>query len=360
MADESFGEKTEAPTPRRIEEARERGQVPRSVDLTAALILLAGMAALYLAGDSLGSSLLKTMQEMLEFEHAGTMDSQTVLVEFARSSHHFVVIVAPVILSIAVMAVLANLMQSGLVFTSHPLQPSLDKLNPLTGFGRIFSKRALARLAGNLLKLGGLSWVAYVAIRSDFDRIVALSDMSITEMLRNAGQVVVSLGFKLGAILLVVAVFDYLYQRWQYTEDLKMTKQEVREEMKRMEGDPMIREQRRHIQRQLAMQRMSAAVPKADAVITNPTHFAIAIRYDSDKMAAPQVVAKGADLVAKRIREIAMEHGVPIVEKPTLARALYKAVEVGQEIPMEFYQAVAEVLAFVYRISGRQFARTAT
>ncbi|NLX60435.1 MAG: flagellar biosynthesis protein FlhB [Phycisphaerae bacterium] len=360
MADESFGEKTEAPTSRRIEEARERGQVPRSVDLTAAIILLASMAALYFAGGPIGGSMLRTMQDMLAFENAGLMDAQDVLAEFAHSAYYFVVTVAPVILTIAVVAVLANIVQSGIVFSGHPLEPSLDKLNPITGFGRIFSGRALARLAGNLLKLAGLTWVAWVAIRGDFDRIVALSDMPVAQMFHNGGEVVVSLGFKLGLILLVIAVLDYMYQRWQFLEDLKMTKQEVREEMKRMEGDPLIREQRRHIQRQLAMQRMSAAVPKADAIITNPTHFAIAVRYDAETMAAPQVVAKGADLMAKRIREIAMEHGVPIVEKPALARALYKAVEVGHEIPLEFYQAVAEVLAFVYRISGRHFARSAT
>jgi flagellar biosynthetic protein FlhB len=360
MADESFGEKSEAPTQRRIEEARERGQVPHSVDLTAALILLASMAALYFSGSSMGGAMLRTMHDMLEFDQAGTMDTPAVIAEFVRSAYHFVATVAPIIITIAVVAILANLVQSGIVVSSHPLQPSLDKLDPFKGFGRIFSKRALARLVGNLLKLGGLSYVAWIAIRGDFDRIVALSDMEVGQMFSNGGEVVVSLGFKLGLILLVVAVLDYMYQRWQFLEDLKMTKQEVREEMKRMEGDPMIREQRRHIQRQMAMQRMASAVPKADAIITNPTHFAIAVRYDADTMAAPQVVAKGADLVAKRIREIAMEHGIPIVEKPALARSLYKAVEVGQEIPLEFYQAVAEVLAFVYRISGRQFARQAT
>jgi flagellar biosynthetic protein FlhB len=178
-------------------------------------------------------------------------------------------------------------------------------------------------------------------------------------MATQAGHLILGLGLKLAAIFVVLAVLDYMYQRWQYRQDLRMTKQEVREEMKRMEGDPLIREQRRHIQRQMAMRRMSAEVPKADAVITNPTHVAVAVRYDAETMAAPRVVAKGADLLAQRIREIAMEHGVPIVEKPALARALYRAVEVGQEIPVKFYRAVAEVLAFVYRIANRQFRPTA-
>jgi len=356
MPEDALGDKTEAPTPRRVEEARERGQVPRSVDLTSALILLAGMGILYLAGGRLNRSLLGVMKEMLSFSGVGSLTSQAALGDFVRSTQHFALAVAPIILGIAVVAVLANLIQSGPVFTGHPLQPSLEKLNPATGFGRIFSKRALARLAGNLLKLSAVTWISYAAIKSDYPRIVTMSQMSVAEMARNSGHLICSLGFKLAGILLVVAIFDYMYQRWQYLEDLKMTKQEVREEMKRMEGDPLIREQRRHIQRQMAMHRMSAEVPRADAVITNPTHFAIAIRYDTEEMAAPQVVAKGADLLAQRIREIAIEHGVPIVEEPALARALYKAVEIGQEIPMQFYQAVAQVLAFVYRISNRSFA----
>ena len=359
MPDETLGDKTEAPTPRRLEEARERGQVPRSVNLTSALVLLAGVGILYLAGGRLSRSLLGAMEEMLGSGGIGLPNSQAVLGDFVKSAQHFGLAVAPVILGIALTAVLANLIQSGPVFSAHPLQPSLEKLNPATGFGRIFSKRALARLVANLMKLVAIAWVSYAAIKGEYPRIVALSGMGVAEMARNSGHLICSLGFKLAGILLVVAIFDYMYQRWQYLEDLKMTKQEVREEMKRMEGDPLIREQRRHIQRQMAMHRMSAEVPRADAVITNPTHLAIAIRYDSEEMAAPQVVAKGADLLAKRIREIAIEHGVPIIEKPALARALYKAVEVGQEIPMQFYQAVAEVLAFVYRISNRGFAAAA-
>ncbi|NIA21553.1 MAG: flagellar biosynthesis protein FlhB [Anaerolineaceae bacterium] len=359
MPDDSFGDKTEVPTPRRLEEARERGQVPRSVDLTSALVLLAGVGILYLAGGRLSRSLLGAMEEMLGCGEVGTLSSQAVLGDFAKSTWHFGLAVAPIMLGIALVAVLANLIQSGPVFTTHPLQPSLEKLNPATGFGRIFSKRALARLVGNLLKLGTIAWISYVAILGDYEKIIGLPQMGVAEMARSSGYLICSLGFKLAGILLVVALFDYMYQRWQYREDLKMTRQEVREEMKRMEGDPLIREQRRHIQRQMAMHRMSAEVPRADAVITNPTHFAIAIRYDTGEMAAPKVVAKGADLLARRIREIAIENGVPIVEKPALARTLYKAVEVGQEIPMQFYQAVAEVLAFVYRISNRDFAPTA-
>lgn len=356
MADESFGEKTETPTPRRLEEARERGQVPRSADLTAALVLLAGVGALYLVGGQVGEALTGALRQMLEFGHVEEMTSQTVMTEFMTSTRTFALAIVPIMAVVAVAGIAANLIQSGPVFSGHPLMPSLDKLSPIKGFGRIFSKRSLMRFVSNMAKLAAITWISYVVIAGDHERILALSGMSIRQMMTCGTEIVLGLGLKLAAVFVVLALFDYMYQRWQYTQDLRMTKQEVREEMKRMEGDPLIREQRRHIQRQMAMHRMSAEVPKADAVITNPTHFAIAIRYDADDMAAPRVVAKGADLLARRIREIAMEHGVPIIEKPDLARALYRAVEVGQEIPVQFYQAVAEVLAFVYRLANRRFS----
>jgi flagellar biosynthetic protein FlhB len=257
-----------------------------------------------------------------------------------------------------VAGIMANLIQSGPVFSAFPLQPTFDKIDPFKGAQRILSRRALVRLVANLAKLGAIVWISYAAITGDYERIVALSGMSVGEIVTRGADVVLGLGLKLAAIFIVLAILDYMYQRWQYQQDLRMTKQELREEMKRMEGDPLIREQRRHIQRQLAMQRMAAEVPKADAVIANPTHYAIAIRYDSDQMAAPRVVAKGQDFMARRIRELALEHGVPIIERPALARALYRAVQVGQEIPLEFYRAVAEVLAFVYRLTHKEFRPT--
>jgi flagellar biosynthetic protein FlhB len=355
MAEESFGDKTEAPTPRRLEEARERGQVARSTDLTAALGLLAATTALYLAGGQLSGSLTEMTRQMLRVGDVGPVSAETMMGDFVAVVKHFALILAPVLGGIMAVGIAANVAQGGFVFSTQPLVPSLDKINPVTGFGRIFSKRALARLIGNLIKLTAIVWISYAVIRNDYGRIVALSEMSLGRIVTGGTEIVLSLCFKLAAVLVVIALLDYMYQRWQHLEDLKMTKQELREEMKRMEGDPLIKEHRRHIARQMAMRRMSAEVPKADAVITNPTHFAVAIRYDVKKMAAPQVVAKGQDLMAKRIREIALEHGVTIVEKPPLARALYKTVEVGHEVPTELYKAVAEVLAFVYRLKHRTF-----
>lgn len=355
MADESLGDKTELPTQRRLEEAREHGQVPRSADLTAALVLLAGVGALILTGGQLIQAMAGMLREMLQFGDVHVKPVDEMATETIAAGKALALAMAPLMGALVAAAIAGNMIQSGPVMSGHPLMPTLDKLDPLKGFARIFSKRSLMRLVSSVAKLTAIVWVSYVVIAGDCRRIVALSGMSVEEIAAGSADIVLGLGLKLAAIFIVLAIFDYMYQRWQFTQDLMMTKQEIREEMKRMEGDPMIREHRRHMQRQMAMHRMAAEVPKADAVITNPTHFAIAIRYDADTMAAPRVVAKGADLLAKRIREIALEHGVPIVEKPALARALYRAVEVGQEVPMEFYKSVAEVLAFVYRMANRQF-----
>jgi len=358
VADEGLGDKTEMPTQRRLEEARERGQVPRSQDLTAAIVLLAAVAALMMTSGQLMQSLAAMLREMLQFGDVHTKPVDEVFGETIAAAKGLALALAPLLGAILLAAIAGNLIQSGPAVSTHPLIPSFDKIDPIKGFGRIFSKRSGMRLVSNLAKLIAIVWISYVVIAGDCNRIVALSGAGAEEIAGAGADIILGLGLKLAAIFIVLAIFDYMYQRWQYTQDLMMTKQEIREEMKRMEGDPTIREHRRHMQRQMAMKRMAADIPKADVVITNPTHFAIAIRYDADTMAAPKVVAKGADLLAKRIREIAVEHGVPIVEKPALARALYRAVEVGREVPMEFYKSVAEVLAFVYRMANRQFRPT--
>lgn len=359
MPADDFSEKTEAPTPRRIEEARERGQIARSTDLTAALLLLAATGVLYLGGSFMGEALLDTVSTMLgrsqQMSITDVEAQRTVIDAMLR----FGLAIAPMLLVLVVVGIAANLIQGGFVVSTQPLVPSFDKLNPISGFGRMFGKRSLARLAGSMLKLTTLTVVAYACIMSDFERMALLSLVGVKEMIAGSSAIIIGMCFKMSGVLIVLAIFDYIYQRWQFSQDMRMSKQEIREEMKRMEGDPMIREHRRQMQRQMIMHRMSREVPKADAVITNPTHFAIAIRYDQNSMAAPRVVAKGADLLARRIREIAMENDVPIIEKPSLARALYKSVEIGQEVPAEFYKAIAEVLAFVYRMNNRSFNPTA-
>jgi flagellar biosynthetic protein FlhB len=253
---------------------------------------------------------------------------------------------------IVVAAVAVNLAQVGFLFVAEPMAPNLDRIDPIAGLGRMFSARSVARLLMGLLKVVLVGIVVTLTIWAERSRLVGLLGHGFEEIVKYGTGMMLTVALRAVLVLLTLAILEYGYQRWQYERDLRMSKQEVREELKRFEGDPKIRERRRAIQRRLAMQRMMQRVPKATVVITNPTHLAVAIEYRKDEMEAPVVVAKGAEHLAQRIREIALDHGVPVIERRDLARALYKAVEVGQTIPVELYQAVAEVLAYVYRLKG--------
>lgn len=356
MAESNF-EKTEAATPRRRQEARESGNVARSVDLTAACILLASILLLYWFGFQIFTSMKVTMREMLDtsWESNPTrLTDMTGLVAFA--GRVVLETVAPVCLGITAVALLVSVGQVGLIFTTKPLTPSLSKISPLEGAKKLFDARAGMRLLMSLGKILVIAAVALVAIFQDLPRIVLLAELDVLPMFANACELVYVMAIKLAAVLLVLAILDYAFQRWQHNRDLRMTKQEIKEEMKRMDGDPLMKQRRARVARQLALQRIGQAVPKADVVVTNPTHFSVALSYDSASMTAPKVVAKGADFLAMRIRQLAVANGVPMVERKELAQALYKSVEVGQEVPPQFYSAVAEILAYVYRLSGRRTA----
>lgn len=349
-----YGDKTEAPTPRRRTEARERGQVVRSPDLSAAVVLLGSMIALKIFGPALVATLLNVLSAALDSETAPA----NYLNDLPRIGAHvawaLAVAALPVVLVILVLAVIANLAQVGPLLTAHPLRPTLNKINPLAGFGRLFSMRSTVQLAANLAKIALVVAVAYQVVMGEAPRILAAVELDVWEMLAVAADATLWLGIKLGLVLLVLALFDYFYHRWQHERDLRMTKEEVKEEMRRMEGDPIMKQRRRQIQLQMTLQKLRRDVPRADVVITNPTELAVALRYDDATMRAPAVVAKGAGYVAQRIRELAIAHGVPIIERKPLAQTLYKLVEVGQEIPSHLYQAVAEILAYVYELSGRR------
>lgn len=353
MPPDDFGEKTEAPTPRKKKEARDRGQVAKSTDLTAAGALLFAMIILNLFAPSMFNNLLNFTQKMLGYsaKDAMTVNSMQNLGSYAI--HTLGYTIAPICLLFMFSAVLITLAQVGLIFTAHPLKPDLQKIDPISGFSKIFSMQSLFKLLISLLKVGLIAGVSFLTIRSRIPQIVSLTGEDHWQILAVAGEMIYLLGIRLAAVLLFIAIFDYAYSRYKHEEGLKMSKQELKEEMRRMEGDPLVRERRRRVAQQLAMQRMQAAVPTSDVIVTNPTEFAIAIKYDSETMVAPKVVAKGADLVAKRIRQIAIENGIPIVERKPLARALYKTVEVGDEVPPSFYKAIAEILAYVYEISGK-------
>lgn len=352
MADDA-GEKTEAPTPKRRQEARQKGQVARSNDFSAALLLLGGMLGLRLFGPRLMSALLTAMRENLTL--AGPAEAARIdLVTISYTTGLFVLSAAgPIMLVVLFIAFVASLLQVGFLFTAHPLVPKLDKLNPINGFSRIFSTRTLVQLVMNLLKLALVVAVGYAAIRSRLDLVfLALAVEGWLQVIL-LSRVLYEVGLELAAALLVVALLDFAWQKYKFERDLRMTRQEVKEELRRMDGDPILKQRRRKLQLAAAMQRIRSAVPTADVVVTNPTELAVAIKYDAETMAAPRVVAKGADHLARKIREIAMLHAIPIVERRPLAQALYKTVEVGQEVPERFYQAIAEILAYVYKLSGR-------
>ncbi len=356
MADND-SEKTETATPRRMQEAREEGNIARSQDLTAAFTLLATVILLNSFGMHMLSSMKMNVEMMLntEFGHNPTR-ADDLMGMFAYGLRLAIAGSAPLLLSIAAVTLIAAISQVGFILTGKPLMPQFSRLSPLKGFKRLFDARAGIRLVMSLAKVVVIAAVAGWVIYEDLPQILILTELEVGPLFSVSCALVYALGLKLAILLVVLALLDYAFQRWQHDKDLRMTKQEVKEEMKRMDGDPLVKQRRSRVARQLAMQRVGQAVPTADVIVTNPTHFAVAIRYDGDTMRAPKVVAKGADFLAMHIRQLAAAHGVPIIERKELARALYANVEPGQEVPPEFYNAVAEILAYVYRISGRKSA----
>jgi flagellar biosynthetic protein FlhB len=350
---EDFDEKTEAPTPRRREEARERGQVVKSTDLTASIALLGAMVSLNYFGPDLLREMIGMTRQMLTFSISDAIATSS-MQEMALTGLIFMAkLTIPVCLIMTVVAVVITMAQVGFMLTFHPLMPSFSKINPISGFQRMLSMESAIKMGLNLIKVGLIGVVAYMTIKSKLGQILNLSGMGTWQIVGLSGELIFMLGVRMAVVLLVLAIFDYGVTWFQNEKKLRMSKQELKEEMRRMEGDPLVKERRRRVARQLMAQRMQHAVPKADVVITNPTELAIALKYDSETMAAPKVIAKGADHLAARIRQIAIKNGIPIVERKPLARAIYKTVEVGQEIPPAYYKAIAEILAYVYELTGK-------
>jgi flagellar biosynthetic protein FlhB len=355
---DSAQERTEAPTPRRREEARNRGQIARSHDLTAAAVLLGALLLLHWTGRDILGGLLQVTRTCLDVDGTQLTDPGALTVTLAQTFRILAGMVLPLLLVVLVVALVTSFAQIGVLFTVAPLTPSVDRLNPINGLSRMFNGRAVAHLIMGIAKMGVLAAVAWWTLHSRIDTLLQASALPQLSIIALGAELVYTLGLRLAIALLILAIIDYVYQRMRTEKDLRMTKEEVREELKRMDGDPLLKRRRREIQMQMAIRRIQAAVPRADVVITNPTELAVAIQYDADTMNAPMVTAKGADLMARRIRELAIAHGVPIVERKPLARALYKTVDVGQEIPGPFYKAVAEILAYVYELTGKSRKRS--
>ncbi|MBX2852213.1 MAG: flagellar biosynthesis protein FlhB [Phycisphaeraceae bacterium] len=354
MAETSGQEKTEAPTARRLREAREEGNVARSTDLTAALMLLASIVLLYMLSTRLFEAMAAVLHRLLGSVDAINPtrgDDLGPLMNYILGLIGWTVL--PFLIAVAGVGMLVTAGQTGLMLSGKPLVPKFSKINPLSGVKRLVDARAAIRLVMSLGKVAIISAVAVIMIMSEIDAIAALPMMTIAAATSAAAHMTFMLAIKLAALLVILALLDFAFQKYQHTKDMRMTKQEVRQELKDMDGDPLMKQRRARVARQLAMQRMAQQVPQADVVITNPTHLSIALRYDSDNMRAPKVIAKGADFMAMRIRQIATANGIPLVERKPLARALYSSVEIGEEVPEEHYAAVAEILAYVYRLSGK-------
>ncbi|HEY8416780.1 MAG TPA: flagellar biosynthesis protein FlhB [Limnochordales bacterium] len=347
-------EKTEAPTPRRREEARKRGQVARTAELGTALVLLAGFGVAAAIADSGARSLAALTEHYLGQAGVWQPEAETTRALFMHIVLESALMVAPLMLVAGAVGAFSQIVQIGFLVSGEPLKPRLDRINPLAGLQRIVSRRALVDLVRSVAKVAVVGWIAYREVRGAMAMLPTLLEVPLVDAVVLVGQVVLRTGLWIGGALLVIAGADYLFQRTEHERQLRMSRQELKEELKQVEGDPQLRARIRQRQRQLASRRMMQAVPTADVVITNPVHLAVALKYDAATMAAPVVVAKGAGLIARRIREIAEAHGVPLVEDVWLARALYEGVEIGSPIPVELYRAVADVLAFVYRMRARR------
>lgn len=346
-------DKTEAPTPRRRQEARMEGQVARSVELNSAFVLICALLVLRFTGPTLVDRIRGVAID--SFTHFPKEDLVVgdVSALLVRLLLHAGTAIAPLVLGVAAVGFIASAMQVGLVISGKPLQFKSDRLNPISGLSRLFSVRAGVELLKSILKILIIGYIVYAFIRDRYSDIASLAGGDYLTTCSAIGGLTWELLLRAAVAMFVIAALDYMFQRMQLEKQLRMTKQEVKDDMKRSEGDPLVKSRIRRRQREVSQRRMMHEVPKADVVVTNPTHFAVALKYDADVSEAPIVVAKGKDLVAQRIRTIAEENHVPIVENVQLARALYASVEVGQEIPADLYQAVAEILAYVYRLSKR-------
>jgi len=350
MAEDQHLEKTEPASQRRLEQAREEGQVARSQELNTCAVLFGSGMLLYASASGLMNDARQLLAGGLTLTRDQMLDSHQLLPHLFQQTWHALVALGPLLALVIAVVVLAQTGVGGWVFSTKPFSPQFSRLNPIAGFGRMFSKHGLVELAKALLKTILVTVVVSVAIWKERDTLVALLTMSLPDGVASIGRLL-GLTFIVGAgSLVLVAAVDVPFQIWQHHHRLRMTKEEVRQEMKETEGDPHIKARIRQQQREMARRRMMAAVPTADVVVTNPTHYAVALKYESSGGRAPRVVAKGADAVAAKIRELAQEHRVPLLDAPPLARALYKHTDLGDEIPALLYKAVAEVLAYVFQL----------
>jgi flagellar biosynthetic protein FlhB len=346
-------EKTEPATPKRLQEMKEKGQVAKSREIPSVAVLVAGLLILYF----LGSVMIKEYMELMKWTFKISASFQLeeaslrwLLIECLQRCWR---IVSPLLVTIIAVGIFSNYLQVGFIFSFDQLAPKLSKLDPIKGFAKMFSKQSLVELVKNIFKIVIVGYVTYFTVKGELNHIIPIMDMEVWSILSYIGSVCFKIILRTSWVLIILALLDYSFQRWDFQQEAKMTKQEVKDEFKQREGDPLVKSRVRQVQREMARRRMMEAVPRADVVITNPVHLAVALEYNAQRMSAPKITAKGARLMAERIKEVAREYQIPIVENKPLAQALFSGVEIGQEIPLVFYKAVAEILAYVYRLKNK-------
>lgn len=350
MAEESDLEKTEPASPRKLEQAREQGDVPRSRELATCTLLLGAGAAFWFTGGRMVNELNHMLASGLSFDRAMAFDMELLLARTAASVGSLLIAFAPAALILIVVALASPMLIGGWLFSGQALQPNFSRMNPMKGIGNMFSARAAVELVKAIAKTILVGWIAWMVIKYEIDAVLALSVEPLKSGTEHLGHLLVVSFVFIVSGLIIIAAIDAPYQMWQHAKKLMMSRQDLRQEAKESDGNPEIKAKIRQQQREMARRRMMSEVPTADVVVTNPTHYAVALKYADSGMRAPKVVAKGADEVAAKIRELAMENNVVILEAPPLARALFRHAELGDEIPEELYIAVAEVLAYVFQL----------
>lgn len=355
------GEKTEPATPKRMQDARKKGQVAKSRELTSAFELLSLFVTLKVYISFMGERFVnffrwtyeKRLPDFVRSERNG-VSVHSVAKLFPPIILNMIILMGPFLIAGFMLSIFGDIIQVGWQISPEPLKPKLSKINPMSGFKRIFSKRAIFELIKSMLKVWLIFYVAYSTLKNHAHTLFILFDMPLNAGMALVGGIIIDTGVKISALYLIIGIMDFFYQKKTFNDEMKMTKKEVKDEYKDTEGDPQIKQRQRQKMQEVSQRRMMKDVPKADVVITNPTHIAVALRYDNEKEEAPKVLAKGADYIAKKIKDAAKEANVMILENKPLARALYATVEIGEEIPPELYEAVAEMLALVYNTKNKK------
>ncbi|MFE5319586.1 flagellar biosynthesis protein FlhB [Paenibacillus sp. NPDC056579] len=347
------GEKTEPATPKKRQESRQKGQVAKSMEVPAAFILFFSFLAFSLFGGYMKDQTMHVFRSIFYDYLLWDITIDNIIVLFEQLMVQSLLIIAPLLLVTVVIAIFSNYLQFGFLLTGDPLMMKFSKLNPIEGAKKIFGLRSLVDFLKSVLKMTIIGYVVYSTLWGEKGNLMDLARLPVENVLMFASSLTVKLGLKIGLVLIVLALLDFLYQKYEFEKSIRMSKQDIKDEYKKTEGDPQIKGKIREKQRRMALQRMMQDVPKADVIITNPTHFAVALRYDAKKMQAPTVIAKGTDYIALKIKQVAKEHRIITMENKPLARALYAQVEIGEAIPADMFQAVAEVLAYVYKVKGK-------